>query len=408
MSTKKNVTKTRVNVRKGVGKSPTKKPQEKISIQAPCVVPLLLYRRIAITFVFVVTSVLVAVLYLSTVQAVISVKSTQESTTAELIASVRETPKNETEVRGTVMVSTIGKTQTFTSSTDEVNTKAIDDIAGGMITITNNLTFAQPLVARTRFLSESGILFRLKESMVVPASGSVIAEVYADKPGATGNIDPTRFTIPGLSPARQIAVFATSDQVFTGGVRYVSVVSQEMIDRAVDEMNATILSEAQTALVQEVTDEYSGSSYSSEIIQRDVSVTAQTEAESFDVTLIVKVVGVFFDRDSLSQLVTRKLYEGLGQGAEFANIDPSQMKVEIDRYNEEDKEANVHAEFSAFVITSQTNKALDVGRFVGMSEDEVRDLLVKEGIATKVDVKFFPFWVKKIPRLEDHIYIEIH
>jgi hypothetical protein len=58
------------------------------------------------------------------------------------------------------------------------------------------------------------------------------------------------------------------------------------------------------------------------------------------------------------------------------------------------------------MIMTRTNKVLDVGRFVGMSADDVSKTLVGSGVAESVKVDFFPFWLNKIPRLKDHIYIE--
>jgi hypothetical protein len=106
-------------------------------------------------------------------------------------------------------------------------------------------------------------------------------------------------------------------------------------------------------------------------------------------------------------MATRKLYEGLGQGQTFVNVDPSMMVVDLDAVDEEAKEANVHVSLSAMALTSTTSQALEVGRFVGLTENEVRDLLVGEGVATDVEVNFFPFWISHVPRLKDHIYIEI-
>ena len=42
-----------------------------------------------------------------------------------------------------------------------------------------------------------------------------------------------------------------------------------------------------------------------------------------------------------------------------------------------------------------------------MTKEEVNKLLLEEGVATTVSVEFFPFWVRHVPRLKDHIYIEI-
>ena len=405
MPTKKVVPKKRVAVRKGGAKKITVTDIEDLEITQPAAVPLIMYRRIALTFIVLVAAALLAVLYLSTVQAVIHVDSTEEPITTEFVANVYEVPTRTTDVRGAVVSGTLGRTQTFEPTGESA--KTVEDIARGTVTIYNNLTFAQALVATTRFLSESGVLFRLESAVTVPAGGSVEAQVYADIAGESGNIAPTRFSIPGLSAVRQESVYATSAEAFTGGVYSVAVVSQAELDAAASELESSLLEDAKAMLITEVGETFSGQSYDVEVVEKIFSIEPDTEAQSFDVVLTLKVTAVFFDQEALGKIAVAKLYEGLGQGQEFLNVDASNMVVTVEAVDEEAGQANILVSLAVPAITSRTSEALQVGRFVGMSQDEVRDLLVGEGVATDVTVEFFPFWVSTVPRLKDHIYIDI-
>lgn len=405
MPTKKVVSKKRVAVKKGGAKKITVTDIEDLEITQPAAVPLIMYRRIALTFIVLVAAALLAVLYLSTVQAVIHVDSTEDPITTEFVANVYEVPTRTTDVRGAVVSGTLGRTQTFEPTGD--SSKTVDDIARGTVTITNNLTFAQSLVTTTRFLSESGVLFRLESAVTVPAGGSVEAEVYADVAGETGNIQPTRFSIPGLSATRQASVYATSVEAFTGGIYSVAVVSQEELDAGASGLEASLLEDAKDMLIAEVGETFTGQSYDVEVVEKTFSIEPDTEAQSFDVTLSLKVTAVFFDQEALGKIAVAKLYEGLGQGQEFMNVDASDMQVSVEAVDEEAGQANILVSLSVPAITSRTSDALQVGRFVGMSEEEVRQLLVGEGVASDVSVEFFPFWVRNVPRLKDHIYIDI-
>lgn len=400
MPTKKTTTKKRVAVKKSEPKS------IEIDIHEPGAMPLMIYRRIAVTFVFVVAAALIAVLYLSTVQAVIHVNSTQTSITTEFVAGVSEIA-DVSEIRGRVVSGVLGKTQTITPTSETASMKNVEGVATGMVTISNDLTFDQGLVATTRLLSSGGKLFRLTDAVTVPAGGSVTAEVYADEEGASGDIAPTTFTIPGLSDVRQASVTAESFEAFTGGVTRVAIVSQEDIDEAVAQVQASLENDAQSMLATEVGGAFSEAVYLTAVQEQSVSIEPDSEAASFDVALTIKVVGVFYDRATLETIALRKLYEGLGQGQTFVSVDPSMIEVTLDAVDEEAKEANLHVSLSAQAINSQTSQALEVDRFVGMEEQEVQDLLISEGVATAVDVKFFPFWISHVPRLKDHIYIEI-
>lgn len=406
MPTKKSVSKKRVAVKKGGKKKIAVKDLEELDVRQPAAVPLIMYRRIALTFIVLVSAALLAVLYLSTVQAVIHVESTEAPATTEFIANVYETPTRNTDVRGAVLSGTIGRTQKFEPTGESA--KTVEDTARGTVTIFNDLSFAQPLVATTRLLSESGVLFRLESGVTVPAGGSVEADVYADEVGASGNSEPTRFSIPGLSAVRQESVYATSSETFTGGEYSVAVVSESEIEAAVSELELLLLEDAKQMFAEELEETFTGDSYESVVLDKEISIEPDTEAQSFDVTLTIKVDAVFYDKEALAKVATAKLYENLGQGQELVIGDiQDQIDVRVEAVDSVSKQANLLVSLSVPAITARTSEALQVDRFIGLTEEEVRNLLIEEGTATTVSVEFFPFWVKTVPRLKDHIYIDI-
>ncbi|HEX4799254.1 MAG TPA: hypothetical protein VFV22_01820 [Candidatus Paceibacterota bacterium] len=99
--------------------------------------------------------------------------------------------------------------------------------ASGKIFVYNTNSSPQKLIANTRFESPDGLIFRIKESIEVPAAsasaedvipGKIVVDVFADQVGEKYNIQPTRFTVPGLKGSPQFdAVYAESTTAFTGG-----------------------------------------------------------------------------------------------------------------------------------------------------------------------------------------------
>lgn len=111
---------------------------------------------------------------------------------------------------------------------------AVEGTAGGDVVIYNEGRSSQPLVATTRFLSEDGVLFRLKDRVTIPPGGRVTARIEADEPGATGDVPAGRWTIPGLPPATQQVVYGISEAAMTGGVVLDGApLTQEELDAAV-------------------------------------------------------------------------------------------------------------------------------------------------------------------------------
>lgn len=84
------------------------------------------------------------------------------------------------------------------------------------------------LVTNTRFESPEGLIFKIKDSVVVPGfttdakgakvPGVTTAEVYADQVGEQYNIQPTKFTVPGFKGEPEYTtIYADSTSAFTGG-----------------------------------------------------------------------------------------------------------------------------------------------------------------------------------------------
>ncbi len=369
-------------------------------------VPLLLYRRIATTFTVLVAAALLIVVYLSTMQAVIQVRPTQTTLKTEFIASAVAVPVGDTDVVGEVKSGTVGKTETVKASGK--GAVEIEDFAQGIVTLYNDMSSPQQLVVTTRLLSPQGVQVRLIQSVSVPAKGTIDARVKADDKGAKGNLAPTKFTIPGLNEAKQKLVYAQSMEAFTGGSRSLAVVTKEEIDAAVAKLRASLLEDAKSMLKAEVIQKISGDAFFDEVTEQKVSIEPNTQADQYEVTLGLNVTGVFFDKDALVKIAERRLYDQLSQGNEIVSVDTDKMLITVDKFNLADKTASLRVELTAQSITSRTSKALDLDRFLGMNEDEVAKLLTSDGTATDVNVDFFPFWVRTIPRLKDHVYIKIN
>lgn len=175
-----------------------------------------------------------------------------------------------------------------------------EDIATGIITIINEASYDQPLVATTRFLSAGGILFRLKERVLIPAGGRIEAEVYADQPGVSGNIGPDSFTIPGLPLSVQDIIYGQSDKPMSGGVKRVGVVSEADISEAIDKATDNSVKAIIKKFSEDLNNEH-GADYEileellrADILSAEASVKAGEEVEEFSVTVNLQAEGLIF------------------------------------------------------------------------------------------------------------------
>lgn len=117
-----------------------------------------------------------------------------------------------------------GERQVAASGEEEVTSQAV-----GTIFIYNSQQ-KDPLrlVTNTRFESPSGLIFKIKDSAIVPGystdstgkkvPGVTAVEVYADQVGEEYNIDPTKFTVPGFKGQPEYeTIYGESTSAFTGG-----------------------------------------------------------------------------------------------------------------------------------------------------------------------------------------------
>ncbi len=391
--------------------SPKKPPAKRVSVRttdeyAAAPAPSMrLYRRIAVGFVVLVLALLVAVVYVSMVEAVIRVTPAAETVKTELLFDVVRVPTRDNEIRGRVLASTLTRTQSYEPA--EGSTTEVVGTARGTVTLHNDSNTPQTLVRTTRLLAPDGTLVRLDQQVTVPARGTAQAPVYADQPGAGGDLPPSRFVIPGLNAARQQEVYASSEEAFTGGFSRVAAITQEDIDRGFADLRATLEAEAKQSLRSQAGGGLEGESYAVDVVSQSAGVDVGTQAERFDLTLTLRVVGAFYDRAAVQDLASRSLFQALPPGKRFAEVNAAGMQATVEKVNMQEEQTNVRVYLDGRAVPSSSNAGLDPARFAGMSADQVRRLLIADGLATDVDVSFTPGFIRTVPRLKDHIVVEI-
>ncbi len=108
---------------------------------------------------------------------------------------------------------TTGERQVKASGKETVSVRA-----EGKLFVYNTGTASQRLIKNTRFESPDGLIFRIKESIEVPAGGKVVADVFGDATGEKYNIQPAKFTVPGLKGSDQFnSIYGESTVALSGG-----------------------------------------------------------------------------------------------------------------------------------------------------------------------------------------------
>jgi len=190
-------------------------------------------------------------------------------------------------------------------------TTTIAGVATGSVTLTNKTALEQDLIATTRLQTADGTLFRLKTAVKIPANGTATADVYADKSGATGDIGPTHFIVPGLPAKEQSLIYADSSAPMSGGeAGQGGTITQADVDAAV----ATLTAQAKTSAATSLASLLQADDVAPPELA-DVSVTGVTvnpsdltkPAASFQVTMTYTIQDLVFTNSDVVAYVIKTL-----------------------------------------------------------------------------------------------------
>jgi hypothetical protein len=366
------------------------------------------YRHIAVVFIILAIVLILGVTYLALSKATITLIPSNEPVTHNFVLTIADNPANNTStivvIKGEIFSESKEVEQLF--SVEEG--KTIDAQAEGTITIYNDRSTDQALVATTRFLTPDGRLFRLKEKVTVPAGSSVQAKIHADEKGASGNIPPTTFTIPGLSESLQRIVYGKSTTPMTGGTRQVGILTSSDIERAELEFNKTNTENIVAKFLSDLSDSkliLIDTTGSSTELATDQEVG--TEVDSFNLTGNLTVQSIFASKDEILNLASAKLKDSLGGKGEFVSVDPSSLEYELIDIDPEKKEARVKITISGLTTLDPEKNIFDKNLLVGFTEEDLKLYFSQFESIKDIRVEFSPFWVKKVPILKDHININV-
>ncbi len=284
----------------------------------------------------------------------------------------------------------------------------MEDYAKGEVIIINNSNQDQKLVAKTRLLSPDGLIFRLKNSILIPAKQRVKTTVQADQMGEKYDIGPTKFTIPGLSPILQEKIYAESKISMSGGIKKVGIVMQKDIDEARNQIKEKLLEEGLEEIKQNLPAvDIDKIAYQPEIIFFDSSTKPGEEKDAFTVKMTLKIAGILVNERNLLAQTEAELAKQLPADQKILNKEPKTFEYKIKNYNQNEQTATFELRLSGKSILSTDSEKLNKNKFLGLSSKEIKNYLLGIESVKDVKVKFSPFFLTKAPNSEKRIFIKI-
>lgn len=361
--------------------------------------PVRFYKVVALGFLFITIVLLGLIVFMSSKRATITILTRPEPIDTTFSVDVGDDALSKVTANVTSTIVTLEKSFSPNGVREEVGT------ATGLVTLHNDSSRAQPLVATTRLLTPEGILFRLKSGVTVPANGTVDAEVYADKEGENSNIKASSFTIPGLNGTRQTEVYAKSQSDMTGGIKYIGVVSSKDVQAA-----ETQLREELEKLGKEKLQNIAGSDgVVYKLVSSNITTDAEVGVETSEFILKgnAKVVGVVYSEEELKSYAQANIDKQIVDTNEVVHQSDSVPHPSIDSVDEATGTATLLVSYAGMASLDQNSKDLQKLMFYGKTEDEVRRYVLSLDHVTGVEVKFKPIWNKSVPHVADHLTIVV-
>ena len=122
--------------------------------------------------------------------------------------------------------------------------------------------------------------------------------------------------------------------------------------------------------------------------------------------MTAQVAFVLADAERLLSLAQQQLYTTTSLGYELSSSDEGSFTYSIANYDAEKKTAQLRLVLNGNRRISTNNPILDPSNFVGMKPAVAKEQLEADAGIESVDVQLRPFWLRRIPRLVDHIYVQ--
>lgn len=370
------------------------------------------YKKIVTIFIFATIILVGIILYFSLAKAKIYLKVKNQSAKINFTTQVKEDVEDnnylETNIlEGRILELVMEKTREFEVAGQE----SPADKYGGLMTIYNEKSEDQVLVAKTRFESIGGNIFRIQEAITIPANGSIEAYVIAEEIGEEYKELPGKFILPGFkNEYSRSKVYGELKNSMEKRSVTSYVISQEILNQASNEIISELQKEALHKFKELLAsgEELDSDSIVMDIISYDSTHSIGDESKSFEYTMKIKIAGVIFNRDELLNLAKSFINDQLTKNQELIDYDDNSLSYSISNYVAEEKNATLEVELSANVTQSANSEIFAKDRLKNLTQEEIIDYFSEQPAIESIEVSFSPFWVKKAPQMSNHIEIIVN
>jgi hypothetical protein len=291
--------------------------------------------------------------------------------------------------------------------------------AHGTVTMYNEYSSSpQAIVATTRFLSESGKVFRTPKAVTVPGAkvengktvpGSADVEIFADKPGEDYNIGPSKFTIPGFAGTpKEKKFYAISNAAFTGGYNgQTAVVEEKDIDAAKEEFIPSEKSRVEQLLRKKFPSDLHLIDGALNVTSSDVQTSprAGEAGTTFKLSAHTTAEALLFREEDVLAIIDPNI--ALHLASRYVMLPETRTLS----YAVRQSDSTLGRLAFTVLVSVKTKVILDEGdilkKMAGMDITQTRQFFANENQIERADLSLWPFWARHLPTDTSKIRITI-
>jgi len=304
----------------------------------------------------------------------------------------------------------IDKTGSKTFRTESIT--QVDDFAKGEITIYNKREKDQPLYQKSQIapFGKKSPIFFIDKKVIIPAESEIKVGITAQRKGADGNIEPTKFNFLKLSSWMRERIWAESFAATKGGTKDVGIVLEKDIKNAEKKLAEDLWQKAFKEIEKKIkqNEQIIIQLVKNEIIKTKSDTKQDTIKENFSLKIETKTQGVGVSEKMLLSLAKMRLKKEGAADEAFKNCQEETFNYKLTEINIEEGWARLEAHLDGTFTPKFSAKIFDKEKIIGMSKEEVKKYFKDFETIEKVEVNFWPSWVKNIPGLKKNIRIEIN
>ncbi len=318
--------------------------------------------------------------------------------------------------RLTIPAVAINENQTVNDNFQTLGKKEVGSKAQGRVAIINLTGSSINLRASTTTLTvgTKSYTFTADQSGIKPVadanseSSATVADIVATEGGEASNLPAgTRMEITnqafGNQPSRLFA--KTITQVIGGSSRFISIVTQEDLKLAQDQLTKQVI-DGINAKLQADNRKLIDGSFTANVTSFVSDKPVDTESPTFAAQSQLTVTGLGVNEQELKQMIRQRLLLSLGAGKALQDLDLDKVTYKIKNIDINNGVMQLSLHYESAAVPSIDIDQLKT-QIAGKTQTEASELILANPDVDKTEITVQPAWQTSLPRFNSKIKLEI-